>query len=179
MNKSMLAGAAMIAAAAIAAPVMAWSSDDPSAGPQAGQAQDQDWHGRGGMMMRHGWMQQEMRGAMNRSPQQGCEERLARRAGFAAYIAARLNLTAEQKPLWDKVQAAMQSSQDKQRQVCAALKPAAERGQETVLDRMSRREQRLTAQLQGLQQVEPAMQALYQALTPEQKAIVDHPFRRG
>ena len=48
-----------------------------------------------------------------------------------------------------------------------------------MLDRMSRREQMLSARLQGLQQVEPAVQALYQALTSEQKAIVDHPFRRG
>lgn len=37
----------------------------------------------------------------------------------------------------------------------------------------------LSAKLQGLQQVEPALQSLYQSLTPEQKAIVDHPFRRG
>jgi hypothetical protein len=37
----------------------------------------------------------------------------------------------------------------------------------------------LTAQLQGLQQVEPAVQALYQSLTPAQKAVMDHPFHRG
>jgi LTXXQ motif family protein len=184
MNKSILAGAALIAAAAVAVPVMAWSDDNPNSAPQAGQGQD--GHGHGGMW-RHEGMRADMRGEMhgegrwgeNRSPQQKCEEHLARRAGFVAYIGARLNLTAEQKPLWDKVQAATQAAQDKQRQVCGALKPAAERGQETMLDRMGRREQMLSAKLQGLQQVEPALQALYQSLTPEQKAIVDHPFRRG
>jgi hypothetical protein len=177
MKKSMMVGAAMVAAAALAVPVMAWSDDSP--GAQAGQGQD--WHHGGGM-----WRHEGMRPGMhntdreaNRSPQQKCEEHLARRAGFVAYIGARLNLTAEQKPLWDKVQAATQAAQEKQRQLCGTLKPAAERGQETVLDRMSRREQRLTARLQGLQQVEPAVQTLYQALTPEQKALVDHPFRRG
>jgi hypothetical protein len=178
MRKSMLAGAAVIAAAAaVAVPVMAWSDDNQSA--QAGQGQE--WQ-HGGGMWRHEGMRPgmyEMNREADRSPQQKCEEHLARRAGFVAYLGARLNLTADQKPLWDKVQAATQAAQDKQRQLCGTLKPAAERGQETVLDRMSRREQKLTAQLQGLQQVEPAVQALYQALTPEQKALVDHPFRRG
>jgi hypothetical protein len=37
----------------------------------------------------------------------------------------------------------------------------------------------MQAQLQGLQQTGPAVQALYQALTPDQKAILDHPFHRG
>jgi hypothetical protein len=181
MNRSMLAGAALIAVAAVAAPIMAWSDDNPNAAsPQAAQGGDR----HGGGMWRHEGMRQGMFGRMmnwtaDRTPQQKCEEHLARRAGFVAYIGARLNLTAEQKPLWDKVQAATQTAQDKQRELCGTLKPAAERGQETMLDRMSRREQRLTASLQGLQQVEPAVQALYQALTPEQKAIVDHPFRRG
>lgn len=178
MNKSMLAGAALVVAAAVAMPVMAWSDDNPT--PQTGQGQD--WRGHGGMWRHegaHAGMRGEGRWGANRSPQQACEERLARRAGFVAYMGARLNLTAEQKPLWDKVQAAAQASQDKQREACGALKPAAERGQETVLDRMNRREQTLSARLQGLQQVQPALQALYQSLTPEQKAIVDHPSRRG
>ncbi len=180
MNRSMLAGAALIAVAAVAAPIMAWSDDNPNAAsPQAAQGGDR----HGGGMWRHEGMRQGMLGRMgwgaNRSPQQMCEERLARRAGFVAYVGARLNLTAEQKPLWDKLQAATQAAQDKQRQLCTTLKPAAERGQETVLDRMSQREQMLSARLDGLRQVEPAAQALYQALTPEQKAIVDHPFRRG
>jgi hypothetical protein len=29
-----------------------------------------------------------------------------------------------------------------------------------------------------MQQTRPALEALYNALTPEQKAVVDHPFRR-
>ena len=56
---------------------------------------------------------------------------------------------------------------------------ADDRGKETLIDRMNHRQQMLQAQLQALQQTEPAVQALYEKLTPEQKAIVDHPFRRG
>jgi hypothetical protein len=159
MTKSTIIGAAMVAAAAVAVPVLAWSQTAPD-GPGG-------WH--------HGWEH----GRMAQSPQQACEDRIARRAGFAAYIAAKLDLTADQKPLWDKVQAAMQAAADKQRQVCATLKPASERDQETIIDRMNTRQAMLTAQLQGLQQVEPAVQALYQSLTPAQKAVMDHPFHRG
>ena len=55
---------------------------------------------------------------------------------------------------------------------------ADQRGQETILDRMNRREQFLSARLQALQQAKPALEALYQSLSPDQKAIINHPFRR-
>ncbi|HTZ34824.1 MAG TPA: Spy/CpxP family protein refolding chaperone [Stellaceae bacterium] len=193
MNKSTLAGAALIAAAAVTVPVIAWSAGD---GDQAQQPQQQQqWAPQGGRpgmggnmggnmagnmggpMMHHGWMGRMMRG--DRSPQQACEDRVARRAGFVAYIGVKLNLTAEQKPLWDKLLAATQAAQDKDRQLCASLKPMDQRGQETVLDKVSHREQMLSTKLQNLQQVQPALQALYQALNPQQKAVLDHPFDRG
>jgi hypothetical protein len=44
---------------------------------------------------------------------------------------------------------------------------------------MDREQQFLSARLDAVQSGKPALQALYQALTPEQKAIFDHPFRRG
>jgi hypothetical protein len=120
------------------------------------------------------------RWARNKSPQQACVDRIARRAGFVASIGFKLNLTPDQKPLWDKLVTATQSSEDAQRKLCDAL-PASKDdfGKLTVMDRMKHHEQVLQAQLQGLQQTEPAAQALYDKLTPEQKAIVDHPFHRG
>ncbi len=172
MNKSTLAGAAMIAAAAIALPVMAWSQNatqPPAAAP--------DHPGHGMMqMMHHGWG----RWAKDQSPQQACQDRIARRAGFVAYMGAKLNLTADQKPLWDKVLAASQAAQANEMKTCAALPASADdRGKETIIDRMNHRQAMMQAQLQGLQQTQPAVQALYQALTPDQKAILDHPFHRG
>jgi hypothetical protein len=171
MNKSTLAGAAMIAVAAIAVPVVGWSQSPAPSPPQAGE----EHPGQGDRMV-HSWG----RWARDMSPQQACVDRIARRAGFVANIGFRLNLTAEQKPLWDKVVAATQSSQDNQRKLCAALPASADdRGKQTILERMNHQQQMMQARLQGLQQIQPAMQALYQALTPEQKAILDHPFRRG
>ena len=123
-------------------------------------------HG-GPMMMRHI--------IMRRNPQERCEERLAWRAAMRAYAEAKLNLTAEQRPLWDKVQSAAQAEEQKERQLCTALKPGADA---TLLDRMNRMQQFLSTRLEGLQSAKPSVQALYQALTPEQRAMLDHPFRR-
>jgi hypothetical protein len=128
-----------------------------------------------GMMGHRHWMRE----AMNRSPKERCEDRLARRAGVIAYTVTKLNLTAQQKPLWDKLNAQIQANADKERQICAKLpEEAGPQGQGTILDRMSRREQFLQARLQAMQQTRPALEALYNALTPEQKAVIDHPFRR-
>jgi hypothetical protein len=174
MNRSMVAGAALIAGIAIAAPILAWSAADTN--PQTAQA-GPDQRGMGGMpgmMGHHGWMMHRM---MQLAPRQRCEERLAKRAGMVAYTVAKLNLTAEQKPLSDKLQGLLQTAADRERQLCAAL-PATNDGQATILDRVNRREQFLSARLQGLQQVKPALEQLYQALTPEQKAIIDHPRMR-
>jgi LTXXQ motif family protein len=197
MNRSMVAGAALVAGIAIASPMLAWSASDPEprlaqAGPEqpgmgqgmgmrpgmgmGGGAWDPD--DRGATGHHRGWMQRMMHPMMQLSLQQRCDERLARRAGRIAYTAAKLNLTPEQRPLWDKLQGLMQAAGDQQRQLCASLKPAGERGQETILDRVTRREQFLSARLQAIQQTRPALEQLYQALTPEQKAIIDHPFRR-
>jgi hypothetical protein len=173
MNKSTLVGAAMMTVAAVAVPVLAWSQSAPPSPPPGGAAGPSGpEHGP----MRPGWG----RWARDVSPQQACVDRLARRAGFVASIGFKLNLTADQKPLWDKVVATTQASQDAQRKLCDALPASADdRGKETMIDRMKHREQVLQAQLQALQQTEPAVQALYDKLTPEQKAIVDHPFHRG
>ncbi len=184
MNKSLAAGAAFLAGIAIAVPLVARSADNEPRIAQAGPDQrgmgpgDGPWdRGDGGPMGRHhGWMRELMMHRMQLSPQQRCEERLARRAGRLAYTAAKLNLTPEQRPLWDKLQSTMQAAADKQRQLCASLKPAGEPGQQSILDRVNRREQFLSARLQGLQQTRPVLEQLYQALTPEQKAIIDHPL---
>jgi hypothetical protein len=173
MNKSTLAGAALIAVAAVATPaVIAWSQTPPPSmggmhGPDGRDGRDRDG-------MRDGWRR------WARDPQQACVDRLARRAGFIAAVGFKLNLTADQKPLWDKLIAATQTAEESQRQLCGQLPASAEaRDKETIIDRLNHRQQMLQAQLQALQQTQPAVQALYDKLTPDQKAMVDRPFHRG
>jgi LTXXQ motif family protein len=172
MHKMLVTGAAFLAGVAIAAPLVAWSAPDRVQQQEAQFAEaDPGMPGMG--MGHHGGMMHRM---MQLPPRERCEERLARRAGLIAYTVARLNLTPEQKPLSDKLQSQLQASADRERQLCASLKPEGEGTQETVVDRVNRRERFLSARLQGLQQVKPALEELYQALTPEQKAIIDHPL---
>src|SRR5437763_16801104 len=127
MIRTNLAALALLAGVAIAAPALVCSAADNEM--QTAQAQTtaqppsdqpaQDTPGMGGMrgmMGREGMgpMGHRMREMMNRSPKDRCEERLARRAGFIAYTVAKLNLTAQEKPLWDKVNASnpLASDQD-------------------------------------------------------------------
>jgi hypothetical protein len=193
MTRSKTAAVALIAGLAIAAPALVYAAADNEAqtaqaapdqhgmvgmGEMSGRGEMGQMRGMGGpegMGGHHRWMHR----MMNRSPRERCEERLARRAGVIAYTVSKLNLTAEQKPLWDKLNGAVQSAADKERQLCASLPTqGGPEARGTILDRMSRREQFLSARLQGLQQTRPALEALYQSLSPEQKATIDHPFRR-
>jgi hypothetical protein len=181
--KRTLVAIALAAAAATAVPILAMSADDPDtlyaqAGPpmgdQRGGEDDRGDRGGGRWPMMRGMMHR-MHGMMRRDPQQWCLDRLAHRAARRAYIGVKLNLTAEQQPLWDKVQSAAQAEEQQERQLCANLKPGAE---PTLLDRMDRMQQFLQARLNGLQTAKPAVQALYQSLTPEQQAILNRPFGR-
>jgi hypothetical protein len=177
--------AALAATGAIAIPIFAHSAEDGEAQQAQAAPMDEQWGGeRGGghwmrgedgpgmhggpMMMMHHMM-------MHRNPRERCEERLAWRAAMRAYAEAKLNLTADQRPLWDKVQSAAQAEEQKERQLCTTLKPGAD---STLLDRMDRMQQFLSTRLEALQSAKPSVQALYQALTPDQRAILDHPFRR-
>jgi hypothetical protein len=178
--KKTLLAAALAATAAIAVPLLARSAED--SGTQYAQAapMGREWRadsddtpGREDRGMRRWPMMRHM--MMQRDPQQRCMDRLAWRAAMRAYAEVKLNLTPEQHPLWDKVQSAAQAEEQKERQLCAALKPGAE---PTLLDRLDRMQQFLSIRLDGLQSAKPAVQALYQALTPEQRTILDHPFRR-
>ena len=176
--KRMLLAASLAAAVAIAVPLLARSAEDgdlqyAQAGPTSEDSGEHgmpggDRAGMRGMMMRQMTMRRE-------DPQERCIDRLAWRAARRAYVEAKLDLTAQQQPLWDKVQSAAQTEAQKERQLCSTLKPGAEL---TMLDRMDRMEQFLSARLEALQAAKPAVQALYQALTPEQQAIFNHPFRR-
>jgi hypothetical protein len=177
--KKTLLAAALAASAAIAVPMVSGIAQDanpqaaPAASPQGGDGQAMAPMG-GGPMMRRMMMRRAMRGG---DPQERCIDRLARRAARLAYVETKLDLTAAQRPLWDKVADAAHAEQQKERQLCASLPTSA--APATVLERMDRMQQFLSARLDGLRESQPAVTALYQALTPAQRAILDRPFRRS
>ncbi len=173
--KTVLA-AALAAGVLVAAPFVAGLAQNPSSEPPPAAAPEKGGGpamGGGPMPMRHMMMHRMWRGG---DPQERCIDRLAWRAARRAYVETKLDLTAAQRPLWDKVESAAQTEEQKERQLCAALKGSAA---PTVVERMARMQQFLSARLDGLAAAKPAVEALYQALTPAQQAILDHPFRRS
>jgi hypothetical protein len=184
VNKILLAGT-VAATVALSLPGFAQTAATPPPAPAAvapAVAPPGDDEEPGAMMRRGDWgmrgmMMRQMMGRhmmMRGDPQQRCIDRLAWRAARRAYVEAKLDLTPQQRPLWDRVEAVAHSEEQKERQLCRQLTPPAEA---TVLDRLDRAQQFLSARLDALHAAKPAIQALYQALTPEQRAIFDHPFR--
>ncbi len=108
------------------------------------------------------------------NPKQICTERYAREAGFLAYLGVKIDLTAQQQPLWEKYHQAMLDSFGKVRDVCVANK-SAPRWDLTALQLRDRMEKSLTAKLDALHATRPALEALYQALSPQQRELLDHP----
>jgi len=106
-----------------------------------------------------------------------CMERYARRAAHIAYLETRLNLNAEQKPLWAKWQAALAPGAEKLHSLCMthAGKPEMH---PTIVERAGFFQEVLATKAASLQAAEPALKALYASLTPAQKEILDHPHPR-
>jgi hypothetical protein len=158
----------MMAAVALAQPANQVAPPNMAAGPgdegQSPMAGGRDRANRG-------WRFRRM------DPQQICKQRFAREAGFLAYIGALLELTTQEQPLWDKYHQAMLDSATKLRQVCLdnVATPSSE---ETALERRDRMEKMLTARLDALHATRPALDALYQSLTPEQRAVLNRPWGR-
>jgi LTXXQ motif family protein len=179
VNRTLLA-VALAAGAALAVPLAGVFAQ--STNPPAGPAAEQPAAGgtqmpmmRGWPMMHQMWMRRARRDAGN--PQEWCIDRLARRAAHRAYVETKLDLTAAQRPLWDKLVSVAKAEEQKEHQLCAALPTT--RSSTTIVERLDRMQQFLSARLDGLKAAQPAIAALYQALTPAQRAILDQPFRRS
>ncbi len=127
-------------------------------GPAGGPGRGMPW-GRG------------MMGSGN--PEQLCIDRVAHRVARLAYVGTELDLTAQQRPLWQKVAATASDVAQKEVELCHEL---AGEGTKTVLDRLNLVRRMLSTRLAGFDAALPELKALYEALTPEQRAILDQPW---
>ena len=105
-----------------------------------------------------------------------CGEIYAHKAAHLAYLEAKLDLTEQQRPVWTKWKQALLDAATKHRAACLDATPKGD-AEPTALEREALIEKMLTAKLQTLQATRPALVALYEALTPEQKAVFDHAAR--
>jgi len=106
-----------------------------------------------------------------------CMEHYARRAAHVAYLETRLNLTAQQKPLWAKWREALAPGAEKLHAMCMshAAKPEAH---PTIVERAAFFQEIMATKAASLEAAQPALAALYASLTPAQKAILDRPHGR-
>ena len=183
MRKVLVATAVMMAAAF---PAVA-QQDEPSAPsestPQAGTDQKADQPVPGGMtggMMKQGEMMHHgsMKGRMM------CDKRGMREGrgmmppsvpmmeGRLAYVKADLEITDAQTPAWNAYADAVRSRRTKMLDVHADMMKAKESG--NAVERMDARIKGLEARLDGLKALKPATEALYAALSDEQKEKADH-----
>jgi hypothetical protein len=175
-------GLSLMAAAAVAqdqpdaapgAPPTAGSGAGSEAGSDRGFAGRPGPHGG---WDRHG--RDDRGGVRPMDRQQVCKEGYAHEAGFLAYLGAKLELTAPQQPLWNTYHQAMLDSSAKLRQVCLDNASTSQESR-TALERRDRMEKFLTARLDFLHATRPPLDALYQSLSPEQRALLDRPHHRG
>jgi len=103
-----------------------------------------------------------------------CGEHFAHESARLAYLQARLELTEQQAPAFRKWAEAESQTAGLERDACLAVPPKSGEAP-SILDREARMASHLRILLQGLDTARPALQALYDVLTPEQRAILDHP----
>ena len=107
-----------------------------------------------------------------------CQEQVARRVGFRAYLKIRLDLKPEQMAAWSTFEKAADDVTAKQTARCAAM-PTEIKTPPTFVDRLNLHEEAMKARLASMEAVKPSMLALYNTLTPEQKVVLDRPVGFG
>jgi hypothetical protein len=103
---------------------------------------------------------------------QKCKDRYARAAGRLAYLEAALSLTDAQRGAYDNWRDAILSSAKARSDACLARTPD-QADEHDVLARTARMQKMLEAKLDELRSQRPALEALYQSLTPDQRKLLD------
>lgn len=114
--------------------------------------------------------------AMN--PKAFCLDQIARRAGNRAYIRLRLDLKADQMAAWNAFAKASDDADVKDVARCNAL-PTELKEKPSYVERLTMEENVMKARIERIDAVKPSLQALYETLSPEQKAVLDSPRPMG
>lgn len=103
----------------------------------------------------------------------------ARQAGMLAFAEKKLGITDAQRDAWNGVVAAVKAGGDAMAKACETAKPADPKAPQTLPQRLDRMQTFATLRAEQATKVIPAVKALYEKLTPEQKTIADGFFNRG
>jgi hypothetical protein len=103
-----------------------------------------------------------------------CADRFAHDTAKIAYLETRLELTDAQRPAFENWKSSVLAAAKSQQDNCAARTADAGHAP-TILDRETREELMLRARVAALDAELPSLKALYQTLSPDQKAMLDRP----
>jgi hypothetical protein len=111
-----------------------------------------------------------------------CGDHQAAQAARLAFVEAKLELTDAQKPLFAKWRQIVLDNAAKAKASCLSATPKPDAKPDiwpTIIDREAHAEMLLAARLEAMKASRPALQALYENLTPAQRQVLDHPRHRG
>lgn len=120
----------------------------------------------------------DQRGHHAMNPKAFCLDQIARRAGNRAYIRLRLDLKTDQMTAWNAFAKASDDADVKDVARCNAL-PTELKEKPTYVERLTMEENLMKARIERIDAVKPSLQALYDTLSPEQKAVLDSPRPMG
>ncbi len=103
-----------------------------------------------------------------------CGERHAHEIARLAYLEAKLELTDKQRIAWHKWQQWQLDASEKEQADCLSVPPPTD-APPSALDHEARIRKTLAIKLQSLQSSRQALEALYEVLTPAQRATLDRP----
>lgn len=112
------------------------------------------------------------------NPKSFCLDRIARRAGNRTYLKVRLELKADQMAAWDAFAKASDAADVKDTQRCNTL-PSEMKERPGYVERLTMQETYMKARIERIEAVKPSLTALYDTLSPEQKAVLDRPRPMG
>jgi LTXXQ motif family protein len=114
----------------------------------------------------------DRRAAFN--PKAFCLDRVARRAGNRTYLKVKLDLKPEQMTAWDNFAKASDAADVKDTARCNAL-PTDMKERPNYVQQLTLEETYMKARVERIEAVKPSLVALYDTLSPEQKAVLDRP----
>jgi Spy/CpxP family protein refolding chaperone len=107
-----------------------------------------------------------------------CTDHYAMMAGRLAFLEAKLSVSDAQRPAFNQWRDTVLSDAKSRQQDCLAHTPSAPHDRAgSALQREAMEEKMLSARLQALQSQRPALETLYNSLTPEQKLAFDESGR--
>jgi periplasmic protein CpxP/Spy len=112
-------------------------------------------------------------------PEKMCADHDARQAGMLAYAEKKLAITDAQRDAWNAVVTAMKLNNEAMAKTCDAAKTVDPAAPVTLPQRLDRMQAMTTMRAEHMGKVIPAVKALYEKLTPEQKTTADGLFAHG